>query len=153
MQITLLLAPHRKDADGRVQSRRRQFYHQYLSVSKYISVSGWFWRLSAGVVQTYLATNFYRQTGTAVLPGMQHAVKAAVDNIVVPIFMRSPESSAHSVLRAATLPSAAVAGQYLSNLAITRPDPFAEDSAYARELWDLACDLTGVSTHESLSMP
>lgn len=48
-------------------------------------------------------------------------------------------------------PSSKVAGRYLSNGSVGWPSGFARDPARCRDLWDMACSLSGVETHESLA--
>jgi hypothetical protein len=45
---------------------------------------------------------------------------------------------------------AAVAGRYFANGSPWLASPFARDEARCADLWDMACELAGVETHESL---
>jgi hypothetical protein len=55
------------------------------------------------------------------------------------------------MLVACAAPPGRVAGRYLSNGSVGWAAPFARDPKRCADLWDLACSLTGVETHESLA--
>lgn len=102
-----------------------------------------------GIVNTSLATNFFKQTGGAAMPWAEAAAKAALD-IMFPLVLRSPEASAEDMLAVVTALAPEVAGRYISNGRRGWPSPFARDEERCADLWDLACRMTGVETHESL---
>ncbi|KAF8072364.1 Dhrsx [Scenedesmus sp. PABB004] len=103
-----------------------------------------------GIVHTALATGFFRQTGSGALPGLAHVLDPLLAALY-PLVLRTPERSADSMLRAATAPAGRVAGRYLHNDSLARPDADARDPRRGAELWELATALTGVSTHASLA--
>uniref|UniRef100_A0A383VX36 Uncharacterized protein n=1 Tax=Tetradesmus obliquus TaxID=3088 RepID=A0A383VX36_TETOB len=103
-----------------------------------------------GIVHTHLATGFFTQTGHTALPFMK-ALVAPILNGLYPLLLRTPESSAEAMLIAATAPAGKVAGRYMHNDRLSRPDKFAEEPARGVELWDLAVALTGVATDASLA--
>lgn len=73
-----------------------------------------------GIVATSLATGFFTQTGTSALPGLQ-AVVTPLLNALFPLLLRTPESSADSVMLAVTGPADRLAGRYMHNDRVTRP--------------------------------
>jgi hypothetical protein len=74
-----------------------------------------------GIVHTHLATGFFQQTGHNALPFMK-ALVAPMLNCLYPLLMRTPESSAEAMLIAATAPAGKVAGRYMHNDRLSRPD-------------------------------
>lgn len=74
-----------------------------------------------GVVDTHLSTSFFKSTGSTSVPVLTSAVNFFVDR-VGPMMMRTPSSSATSMLHAATAPSSEVAGRYLFHTRVNRPD-------------------------------
>jgi hypothetical protein len=72
-------------------------------------------------VDTHLATNFFKTTGSTSVPLLASAVHAFVDK-VMPVMLRTPASSAASMLHAATAPSSEVAGRYLFHTRASSPD-------------------------------
>lgn len=73
-----------------------------------------------GIVATSLATGFFTQTGTSALPGLQ-AVVTPLLNVLFPLLLRTPESSADSMMLAVTGPAHRLAGRYMHNDRVTRP--------------------------------
>jgi hypothetical protein len=55
------------------------------------------------------------------------------------------------MLVACCAPDQRVAGRYLSNGRVARPDAFVSDPQRGRELWEVAERLTGVTTDASLA--
>jgi hypothetical protein len=92
-----------------------------------------------GIVHTHLATGFFQQTGHTALPFMK-ALVAPVLNCLYPLLLRTPESSAEAMLIAATAPAGKVAGRYMHNDRLSRPDKvsvhetgvFAEEESVAK---------------------
>jgi hypothetical protein len=76
--------------------------------------------LRAGIVATSLATGFFHSTTAAAVPGLQALVTPLL-NTLYPLLLRSPESSADSMLLAITGPSARLAGRYMHNSRVARP--------------------------------
>ncbi|KAF6253058.1 hypothetical protein COO60DRAFT_1549451 [Scenedesmus sp. NREL 46B-D3] len=74
-----------------------------------------------GIVHTHLATGFFQQTGHTALPFMK-ALVVPMLNCLYPLLMRTPESSAEAMLIAATAPAGKVAGRYMHNDRLSRPD-------------------------------
>ncbi|KAI8464842.1 MAG: hypothetical protein J3K34DRAFT_525883 [Monoraphidium minutum] len=103
-----------------------------------------------GIVNTSLATGFFEQTGGAGLPWAEAAAKGAMQHLF-PLVLRSPDASAEDMLVACQAPARRVAGRYLSNGAPSWASAFAADERRCADLWELACGLTGVETHESLA--
>lgn len=82
-----------------------------------------------GIVHTHLATGFFQQTGSSALPFMKQLV-APLLNCLYPLLLRTPDNSADSMLLAATAPASKVAGRYLHNDRLARPDKVSD-----AELW------------------
>jgi hypothetical protein len=62
-----------------------------------------------------------------------------------------PEASAEDMMVACHAPASQVAGRYLSNGRVWLASGFARDERRCRDLWEHACSLAGIETHESLA--
>eukprot|EP00775_Hariotina_reticulata_P006867 gene6867-7083_t len=74
-----------------------------------------------GVVHTQLATGFFKQTGKSAMPWLQHLVEPLL-NVLMPLALRTPDSSADSMLLATLAPADKVAGRYFHNNHLSRPN-------------------------------
>lgn len=60
------------------------------------------------------------------MPWMKYIITPFLE-FVFPLCLRTPDSSAESMLLAATLPAAMVAGRYLSNATFAKPNKVRQD--------------------------
>ncbi|GFH20300.1 uncharacterized protein HaLaN_17395, partial [Haematococcus lacustris] len=109
-----------------------------------------------GLVETHLATNFFKNQLSLPLQGVVEAVPASAKLIsglvdaVGPLVMKSPANSARVVAFAALAPAQQVAGRYIADSRVAAASPAVSSPRLAKELWEVAEQLTGEVTHESL---
>ncbi|KAL6761076.1 hypothetical protein V8C86DRAFT_968708 [Haematococcus lacustris] len=103
-----------------------------------------------GLVETHLATNFFKNQGVVeAVPASAKLISGLVD-AVGPLVMKSPANSARVVAFAALAPAQQVAGRYIADSRVAAASPAVSSPRLAKELWEVAEQLTGEVTHESL---
>ncbi|KAG7670058.1 hypothetical protein Ndes2526B_g06434 [Nannochloris sp. 'desiccata'] len=94
-----------------------------------------------GIVNTALARQYFKDQVPKVLLPIASPI---LDNLLFPVFLKTPKGAAECVLFAATAPADEVGGEYVQECAVARSSGASNDVALTSRLWKKSKELAGL---------